>query len=324
MIPLEISTKKNLLAFSAGIDSSALFFLLIENNIPFDIAIVNYNMRNQSKDEVIYAKQLATKYKKQIFLKEFPKEYKFSEKNARDFRYNFFEDLILQYNYETLLTAHQLNDKLEWFLMQFSKGAGVVELMGMNEIEYRDNYCLSKPLLGYSKDELQLYLDNNNHKYFIDETNKDQKYKRNLIRHNFSNDFLDKYKDGIKSTFSYLQEDIQLILPKINKKQYAKLSIFDISKLENTQLIRIIDKELKIRGIMISSATRDEILKQKKIIISNKISISIVDNQVWIAPYITTVMDKNFKEKCRISKIPSNIRAYLFSIDFNRFDDLLY
>ena len=75
MIPLEISTKKNLLAFSAGIDSSALFFLLIENNIPFDIAIVNYNMRNQSKDEVIYAKQLATKYKKQIFLKEFPKEY---------------------------------------------------------------------------------------------------------------------------------------------------------------------------------------------------------------------------------------------------------
>ena len=42
-----IKTKKNLLAFSAGIDSTALFFLLLDNNIHFDIAIVNYNQRAQ-------------------------------------------------------------------------------------------------------------------------------------------------------------------------------------------------------------------------------------------------------------------------------------
>ena len=54
-----IKNQKNLLAFSAGIDSSALFFLLLEQNIPFDIAIVNYNQREQSKEEVSYAKELA-------------------------------------------------------------------------------------------------------------------------------------------------------------------------------------------------------------------------------------------------------------------------
>lgn len=66
----EINTKRNLLAFSAGIDSSALFFLLLEKNIPFDIAIVNYNVREQSKDEVEYAKQLANKYNKKIYIKD--------------------------------------------------------------------------------------------------------------------------------------------------------------------------------------------------------------------------------------------------------------
>ena len=53
-----IKESKNLLAFSAGVDSSALFFLLLKQNIPFDIAIVNYNVRVQSKDEVNYAKEL--------------------------------------------------------------------------------------------------------------------------------------------------------------------------------------------------------------------------------------------------------------------------
>ncbi|NLN13488.1 MAG: tRNA lysidine(34) synthetase TilS, partial [Arcobacter skirrowii] len=41
----EIKSSKNLLAFSAGVDSTALFFLLLNSNIPFDIAIVDYNIR---------------------------------------------------------------------------------------------------------------------------------------------------------------------------------------------------------------------------------------------------------------------------------------
>ena len=52
---------KNLLAFSGGIDSTALFFMLLEQNIDFDMAIVDYGIRAQSKDEVAYAKELAHK-----------------------------------------------------------------------------------------------------------------------------------------------------------------------------------------------------------------------------------------------------------------------
>lgn len=57
----EIKSSKNLLAFSAGIDSTALFFLLLNSNISFDIAIVDYNIREQSKEEVAHAKKLSKK-----------------------------------------------------------------------------------------------------------------------------------------------------------------------------------------------------------------------------------------------------------------------
>ena len=65
-----LKNSKNLLAFSGGADSTALFFLLLENEIPFDIAIVDYALRAQSKEEVSYAQELALTYKKNCHLFE--------------------------------------------------------------------------------------------------------------------------------------------------------------------------------------------------------------------------------------------------------------
>ena len=65
-----LKDKKNLLAFSAGSDSTALFFMLLEKKIDFDIAIVNYKLRKEADLEVTYAKELAKKYNKKIFTKE--------------------------------------------------------------------------------------------------------------------------------------------------------------------------------------------------------------------------------------------------------------
>ena len=90
-----IGNQKNLLAFSAGVDSTALFFLLLEQNISFDIAIVNYNVRIQAMQEVAYARELALKYNKQIFIRDIKLENSSNfEKTARDIRYKFFEEII--------------------------------------------------------------------------------------------------------------------------------------------------------------------------------------------------------------------------------------
>jgi len=312
-----ITTNKNLLAFSAGVDSSALFFILLEQNINFDIAIVDYNLREQSKQEVAYAKDLAKKYNKKIYLKTYEDEI-FSEKSARDFRYKFFDEIIINNNYDSLITAHQLNDKLEWFLMQFSKGAGLVELVGLQEYSKRKNYIVYKPLLEISKDELLEYLKTNNIKYYIDETNNENIYKRNYFRNTFANKFLDQYKDGIKKSFKYLSNDIKSLDILEDELILDELKVMKFKNNDINLIIRYIDKELKKRGLIISSHTRVEIIRQKEIIISNKIAISIENKKVFIAPYCKNSMDKKFKEFARVNKIPKNIRAYLVNKNIDK------
>ena len=309
-----VKNQKNLLAFSAGIDSSALFFLLLEQNIPFDIAIVDYNQREQSKEEVSYAKELAIKYSKNIYLKDVTLDANSNfEKNARDIRYAFFEEIINEHSYENLITAHQLNDKLEWFMMQITKGAGLVELIGFNVFEHKENYKIYKPLLQITKEELQNYLKQNDLKYFIDNSNFDEKYKRNFFRHNFSDKLLEEFKEGIKKSFDYLQKDLNsLNIQDRPKKKIKELEIFVNQKDDNLN-IRTIDLSLKRRGILLTNAQRNEILKQKEITISNKINISMDENNIWITPMLNITMDKKFKELCRVNKIPKNIRAYIFS-----------
>ena len=106
---------KNLLAFSGGVDSSALFFLLLKEKIPFDIAIVNYQVRDASASEIAYAQELAKKHDKQCFLLKVKLSSENFEAQARKVRYDFFETLIVEHHYTNLLTGHQLNDRLEWF-----------------------------------------------------------------------------------------------------------------------------------------------------------------------------------------------------------------
>jgi len=307
-----IKESKNLLAFSAGIDSTALFFLLQKENIDFDIAIVNYNLREESKEELQYAKDLALKYNKKIFFKEVRLESTSNfEKTARDIRYNFFKEIIKENSYNSLITAHQLNDKLEWFLMQLSKGAGLLELIGFKEIEENQYYTTFKPLLDISKDELENFLKDNSIKYFVDKSNYDEKYKRNYFRHNFSDKFLDKYKEGVKNSFDYLQKDINS-LNISNKALYKKYHLEIYTNLNDENLnIRLIDLSLKKRGILLSKSQRNEILRQKEITISDKICISIKKDFIWICPKSNKIMDKKFKEKCRIEKIPKNVRSYI-------------
>lgn len=306
----ELKTHKNLLAFSAGSDSSALFFMLKEFGIDFDIALVNYKTRAQSDEEQLYAQELAKTYNKECYVFTCKLEQNNFEHNAREQRYNFFKKVMSEHNYTNLLTAHHLNDKLEWFLMQLSKGAGCVELSGMSEIEKHEEYTTIRPLLHVKKNAILEFLHVNQIKHFLDSSNNEKKYFRNQIRANFANDFCEKYADGIQKSFTYLQNDSQRLLPK-NIQQIKQLYILprDEDDLIN---IRGIDKIVKKLGVLLSHKSRNEIIKTKNCIVSAKIAIAFNEEKIFICPFMKTTMDKKFKEACRIAKIPSKIRAYMY------------
>ncbi len=308
----ELKTGKNLLAFSAGSDSCALFFILHALHVEFDIALVNYQTREQSFKEEQYAKDLAKKFNKRCYISTCKLEKSNFEHNARQKRYNFFGELISKYSYNNLITAHHLNDRFEWFLMQLTKGAGTVELCGMDKIEQNHNYKTLRPLLSTEKNEILKFLEINKIKYFLDSSNSDKNYFRNRIREEFASLFCKQFSGGIKKSFDYLEEDKKRLLPKILEQ---KDSLY-ILKREKDDLINIrgIDKIVKKLGVLLSSDSREEVIRTKDCIVSSKVAISFTDDKIYICPAININMDKKFKEKCRVEKIPAKIRPYLYSI----------
>jgi tRNA(Ile)-lysidine synthase len=303
---------KNLLAFSAGLDSSALFFLLLEHGILFDIAIVDYQMRAESKDETAYAKELCKRYNRSCFIKKVTLNDSNFEHNARYERYKFFEQIIDKHNYQNLITAHQFNDKIEWFMMQLTKGAGLVELLGYKEFEKRDSYNIVRPMSQISKDEILDYLTKNHIKYFYDKSNSDPKYKRNHIRESIATNLVKEHLSGLKNSFKYLELDAsKLFSLKIifNEKDLFVLKRSD-DEVEN---LRQIDKIVKKLGYILSASQKEEIQRVKDIVISDQISIIYTNDKIYISPYLKESMPKEFKELCRIKKIPAKIRPYLFT-----------
>jgi tRNA(Ile)-lysidine synthase len=306
-----LKRKKNLLAFSAGVDSSALFFLLREYQVPFDIALVNYGTRENSEKEEAHAKALAGKYGLKCYVKKAPFFESHFESQARDFRYAFFEEIIQKEGYETLLTAHQLNDQLEWLLMRLSKGAGLSELLGLESVAQKEHYLLVRPLLEQSKEELLAYLHQHDYPYFIDESNSDEKYERNYFRKRYADLLLEAYQEGIKRSFAYLKADKKRL-----ESQYELL--YSDKKLrilrfhEPLAKVHAADVTLKSLGYLLSASQRQEIAKEESLVIGGEWVVEVKGDLLYIAPYSTLDMPKDFKEQCRVEKVPSKIRPYLY------------
>ena len=302
---VSLKGKKNLLAFSAGVDSSALFFLLLEAGISFDIAIVNYRVREASDSEEKHAKALAKKYKLFCHSIRAPRFTSHFEQQARTFRYEFFESLVQVEGYDTVITAHQLNDQLEWLLMRLSKGAGLSELLGLQEKTKKENYTLVRPLLSVSKKDLLHYLEKHAYPYFVDESNTQLHYERNFFRKHFSDGLIDKYQEGIQRSFSYLKKD-QEILEEGFENIYQKGELSVIKLHQHKVKAKAVDITLKHLGYLLSASQRLEISNEESIVIGGTWAIETQEVYLFIS------MPKIFKESCRKAKIPTKIRPYLY------------
>jgi len=309
----KLQNKKNLLAFSAGVDSTALLFLLLQNNIQFDIAIVDYGIRAQSKEEVAYAQELAKTHNLTCHLHNAAQILKNFEAKAREIRYDFFHTLIKEHAYENLLTAHHLGDRFEWMLMQFCKGAGCAEMAGMKEEEHRENYTLLRPLLHLDKSELLEYLRLHVVKFFVDESNTDETIKRNIFRHNITMPLLEKHLQGIKKSFAYMDEDVALLIQSTQITRLGDFAFF-ASTQDKRSDIYAIDKVLKSQGYLPSSHERMLLTQDAALVLGRKFLVSYSGDFIFISPYkrAETPLPKELKERCRKLKIDPKLRLYLY------------
>jgi len=319
-----LKEQKNLLAFSGGTDSSVLFDILVKNNIPFDLAIVNYNTRNTSNDEMNYAIELSKIYNKTCHIESVKLQNTSNfEKEARDIRHKFFEKTINNFKYDNLITAHNLNDKLEWFLMQMTKGAGTKELFGMEEKTAKNSFFIIRPLIHTEKSKILNYIENNNIKCFYDQSNNDPKYTRNYFRINYVNELVKNFGNGISRTFDILEDELQnneLLNIKLNFEKIDNLKNEYVIECNDKNYMYVLDKFFKEHYETLLSYEEKTIFKNKNEISHNLNNLSLVcskyHNKIYIfnlENYVNNdlIMDKKFKEKMRISKVPQKLRYFL-------------
>ncbi|WP_298498359.1 tRNA lysidine(34) synthetase TilS [uncultured Algibacter sp.] len=177
---------KILIAISGGIDSVVLTHLCHKLNFNISLAHCNFNLRGEESDaDEAFVLQLAENLDLEVFIESFDtdsyaKAHKCSiQMAARELRYNWFEELAEQLQFDYILTAHHADDNLETFLINFTRGTGLDGLTGIPEVNGR----FVRPLLPFTTEDIAAYAKANKINWRDDSSNKSVKYLRNKLRH---------------------------------------------------------------------------------------------------------------------------------------------
>ena len=180
-----LKESKLLIAISGGLDSTVLVHLCHQSHLKFSLAHCNFNLRGSESDgDEQFVIDLANELDVEVFVESFDTEI-YAESNslsiqmaARELRYNWFMQLCKDLNFDYILTAHHADDNFETLLINLSRGTGLEGLTGIPE----QNGNIIRPLLPFSREELENYANENDWNWREDSSNSSSKYLRNALR----------------------------------------------------------------------------------------------------------------------------------------------
>ena len=209
--------RKLLVAVSGGLDSMVLSDLLRLLNYEISIAHCNFNLRgNESDGDEDFIAQYAEENNLHFFVTRFDtitfaSDHKLSiQVAARQLRYLWFDELLRENNVDHLLTAHHLDDSIETFLINLTRGTGLEGLMGIPH----QNGKIIRPLLPFTRDEILAYAKENNVQWREDSSNASNKYLRNKLRHDvvpLLKGLNPTFADSFRQTLANLQQSRSLV-----------------------------------------------------------------------------------------------------------------
>ncbi|MCY4466398.1 MAG: tRNA lysidine(34) synthetase TilS [Chloroflexi bacterium] len=107
------------------------------------------------------------------------------EAAARRARYDFLAQVAAKLDRACVAVAHHADDQAETMLMHIARGSGLRGLRGMRPVSTLPGYPdirLLRPLLGFSRADIESYCAQHKLTYRTDESNNDTRYRRNFIR----------------------------------------------------------------------------------------------------------------------------------------------
>jgi len=238
-----LKDKKLLLATSGGMDSMVLVHLFQKLNLNFALAHCNFQLRGAESDN---DENFVTTYANQNNIACFVTKFDTSDYSlvnklstqvaARNLRYNWFNDILVQENFDYIITAHHADDVIETFMINLSRGTGLDGLTGIPS----QNGTIIRPMLPFSRKEIEEYVSENNLQWREDSSNASDKYLRNKIRHHIVPVFKEineSFLQSFENTLGHLNQEqslandaVQMVYEKVVLEEENKVKI-DISAL---------------------------------------------------------------------------------------------
>ena len=252
-------------AVSGGPDSLALVALSIAytffKKTKFYYILIDHNIRKNSNIEAKQVKSLLKK--KSINLRVFQNKKKISQNiqaKARNVRYKIISDYCKKNSIKFVLTAHNFEDQVETFLIRLSRGSGLKGLAAMSPLsKINSQVYLFRPLLDTKKKFLKKISKNVFGTYFIDPSNKNEKYLRTKMRN------LKKplERSGIK--YDQIFRSIQnLSSSKITLDKYLNKIFKELIKKKNNEISINFEKYVKLNKDTKMAIINESIKKLKK------------------------------------------------------------
>ena len=171
-------------AVSGGVDSMVLLHLLLRDFCG-ELFVINidHNLRAESGADTEFVRGFckAQGLKFRAFSVDVKAHCKASgvslELGARELRYRAFEEARKEFKLDAIATAHHADDNAETVMFRILRGTGVAGLRGIGE---REGFV--RPLLAFSKAEIEAYARDNRVPFVVDKTNAETDYTRNFLR----------------------------------------------------------------------------------------------------------------------------------------------
>lgn len=237
-----------MLAVSGGLDSIVMTELFRQAGIRFAIAHVNFNLRGRESDrDESFVRKLAADLAVPCFVTHFKTRAYARQKGvstqvaARELRYAWFETLLTTHGYDSMATAHHLDDQVETFLINLARGTGIAGLKG---IPARQGTVV-RPMLFATRKQLEAFARLQGLSWVEDSSNTSLAYARNRIRHRIipqMEKLNPAFRDELLSTISHIRDAEAIYRQAIERERarlvskeqgYSRISIAGLEGLAN-------------------------------------------------------------------------------------------
>ncbi len=174
-----------IVAISGGADSVALLSALTALGYNCVGAHCNYHLRGEeSNRDMRHVQNVCRALGVDLYVKDFDVEKRRRgtgesvEMACRELRYGWFNALLDKLRAQAIAVAHHREDNVETFFLNLMRGSSIAGLTGMR----RRNGYVVRPMLDFSRAEIEAYLNSRCISYVTDSTNASCDFARNRLR----------------------------------------------------------------------------------------------------------------------------------------------